>query len=524
MLSRRLSAEREVVIVERHVEIKVPVTPDVPDDDSLTRRSISESTNNENFVSRFQDDFDMVQCLGKGGFGVVFEVKNKLDDCKYAIKRIVLPNRQESRDRVMREVKTLAHCEHQNIVRYFQAWVETPPPGWQEKEDKIWMDREALSHSIDIDSPSEVSRPVIPIPTSASGQVLNEVINQNKKGLDMWISNLNTNECINFDDFNRKTSFNVTNDNTDSFIQFAEPTTDSKLSDSVFKANNISSSTAKSIDDSLGVAEIDDSNDSFQIEFKEPTLSNGYNSHSTTTTDNRDDSFRIEFKHPSLSGRKQRTYSVNEECLNSMFKDVAGSFRAKSTVADSLESANNSNKVVPFRKTHRRPMSLDLSSRRNVQFLHPNRVYLYIQMQLCKKQSLKDWLQSNSSDMRQHQIVPIFRQIVEGVEYCHLKGLIHRDLKVSDERSHNETFQQIHFSNFRAPSRATSSSRWMVRSRLAISAWSPTCPTYQTRRAVTSTTDFASVSSTPNRLAHICTCHRSRSTVASTATKWTSIR
>lgn len=417
MISRRLSTEREVVIVERHVEIKVPVTPDVPDDEHVTRRSISESTNNDNFVSRFQDDFDMVQCLGKGGFGVVFEVKNKLDDCKYAIKRIVLPNRQESRDRVMREVKTLAHCEHQNIVRYFQAWVETPPPGWQEKEDKIWMDREALSHSIDIDSPTEFSRP-IPTPN----KVFSEVINQKNKGLDSWISNLNTNECINFDDFNRKTSFNVTNDNTDSFIQFRD-ITNSKLSDSVFRNGN--KSKTKSIDDSLGVAELDDSNDSFQIEFKEPTFSNGYKNKPTTNND----SFSIEFKHPSISGRKQRTFSVNEECLNGLFKEAGGTFN--SNAIDSAESTTNNSKSVPFRKTHRRPMSLDLSSRRSVQFLHPNRVYLYIQMQLCKKQSLKDWLRMNSLEMRQQQIVPIFKQIVEGVEYCHLKGLIHRDLKVS---------------------------------------------------------------------------------------------
>lgn len=81
--------------------------------------SISHSS--EKFCSRFQSDFDMMRCLGRGGFGVVFEAKNKLDDCRYAIKRITLPNKEESRARVMREVKTLANCEHQNIVRYFQV-------------------------------------------------------------------------------------------------------------------------------------------------------------------------------------------------------------------------------------------------------------------------------------------------------------------------------------------------------------------------------------------------------------------
>ena len=48
------------------------------------------------FISRFLTDFDPIHCLGKGGFGVVFEARNKIDDCNYAIKRIPLPNRYEA--------------------------------------------------------------------------------------------------------------------------------------------------------------------------------------------------------------------------------------------------------------------------------------------------------------------------------------------------------------------------------------------------------------------------------------------
>lgn len=220
--------------MERHVEIKVPATPEPVDNNYLLpaieyqpKQSLSESNGSDSldsFHSRFQTDFNMLECLGKGGFGVVFEAKNIIDDCNYAIKRIVLPKNKQSRERVMREVKTLANCEHQNIVRYFQAWVESPPPGWQEKEDHVWMDRYDLSsHLIDIDSPTteEPSHSFHPNKSSQplSKQVRSQAYNKNK--LDFLIAGLQTNECVNFDDDVRKTNFGNNDDgegSDDSFI------------------------------------------------------------------------------------------------------------------------------------------------------------------------------------------------------------------------------------------------------------------------------------------------------------------
>lgn len=56
-------------------------------------------------------------------------------------------------------------------------------------------------------------------------------------------------------------------------------------------------------------------------------------------------------------------------------------------------------------------------------------MYLYIQMQLCRKESLKDWLFENK-ERDINIILDMFSQIVCAVEYVHLRGLIHRDLKV----------------------------------------------------------------------------------------------
>lgn len=74
-------------------------------------------------------DYEPVSCLGAGGFGVVFESKNKLDEVHYAVKRVRLPVSEKAKKKVLREVKCLAKLDHKNIVRYFTTWLEYPPSG-----------------------------------------------------------------------------------------------------------------------------------------------------------------------------------------------------------------------------------------------------------------------------------------------------------------------------------------------------------------------------------------------------------
>jgi translation initiation factor 2-alpha kinase 3 len=108
------------------------------------------------FNSQYLREFEPIQCLGRGGFGVVFEARKKIDDRNYAVKRIALPSSEKSRDRVMREVKALAKLDHKNIVRYFNAWIENPPMGWLEKSDPLWNAFGALgSPSPTCDYPSD---------------------------------------------------------------------------------------------------------------------------------------------------------------------------------------------------------------------------------------------------------------------------------------------------------------------------------------------------------------------------------
>ncbi|VDD91180.1 unnamed protein product [Enterobius vermicularis] len=71
-----------------------------------------------------------LKCLGRGGYGVVFHCKHKLDDHNYAIKRITVTACSFSL-----EISSL-FLDHPNIIRYFHTWIEKPPVGWQQSKDK----------------------------------------------------------------------------------------------------------------------------------------------------------------------------------------------------------------------------------------------------------------------------------------------------------------------------------------------------------------------------------------------------
>uniref|UniRef100_A0ABM5F0X9 Eukaryotic translation initiation factor 2-alpha kinase 1 n=1 Tax=Pogona vitticeps TaxID=103695 RepID=A0ABM5F0X9_9SAUR len=89
-------------------------------------------------TSRYINEFDEVSRLGKGGYGTVYKVRNKLDGQFYAIKKILI-KKATKRDcmKVLREVKVLAGLQHPNIVGYHTAWMEHVQPACPKGEKNL---------------------------------------------------------------------------------------------------------------------------------------------------------------------------------------------------------------------------------------------------------------------------------------------------------------------------------------------------------------------------------------------------
>ncbi|OIR57272.1 MAG: PEK/GCN2 protein kinase [Amphiamblys sp. WSBS2006] len=83
---------------------------------------------NEN-TSRLTTDNEVLGVLGRGGFGKVFKARNKLDGMVYAIKQVPLHTKRNKQiPNILKEVVALSQFNHENIVRYHQAWIEEGEP------------------------------------------------------------------------------------------------------------------------------------------------------------------------------------------------------------------------------------------------------------------------------------------------------------------------------------------------------------------------------------------------------------
>ena len=99
--------------------------------------------------SRLKSEFSWLSPLGKGGFGEVFKVKNSLDSQVYAIKRIKLDQKNKQLTRKLRkEVELLSRLNHENVVRYYNSWIEACPADEEDESTALDSDCEESALSV----------------------------------------------------------------------------------------------------------------------------------------------------------------------------------------------------------------------------------------------------------------------------------------------------------------------------------------------------------------------------------------
>uniref|UniRef100_A0A8C3WE73 Eukaryotic translation initiation factor 2-alpha kinase 1 n=1 Tax=Catagonus wagneri TaxID=51154 RepID=A0A8C3WE73_9CETA len=121
--SLRLHHNRAITHLMRSARERVRQGP--CEDKSYTRKIRSREVAFEAQTSRYLNEFEELAVLGKGGYGRVYKVRNKLDGQYYAIKKILIKGATKTDCmKVLREVKVLAGLQHPNIVGYHTAWIE----------------------------------------------------------------------------------------------------------------------------------------------------------------------------------------------------------------------------------------------------------------------------------------------------------------------------------------------------------------------------------------------------------------
>ncbi|KAK9883947.1 hypothetical protein WA026_004886 [Henosepilachna vigintioctopunctata] len=78
------------------------------------------------YQSRIENEFEFIESIGEGAYGTVKKYKNKLDGRFYALKKIKLNHKKRKLNREIKsEVKLLSRLNHENVVRYYNSWIET---------------------------------------------------------------------------------------------------------------------------------------------------------------------------------------------------------------------------------------------------------------------------------------------------------------------------------------------------------------------------------------------------------------
>ncbi|XP_064630164.1 eukaryotic translation initiation factor 2-alpha kinase 3-like [Lineus longissimus] len=417
----------------------------------LTRKAQSspDLSHSVEFSSRYHNDFEHLKCLGKGGFGVVFEARNKIDECSYAVKRICVKNSEEAKEKVMREARALAKLDHVGIVRYYQVWIETPPSGWQEQRDCDLVSCGEVLSTTAAGSPTSIT--AFTTRNTERLSPVREVHENNRKNKQLSPSQLNP---LRLDD---SLADSFTNSDINQSLGFS-PHFRKDLEKDESGSFSLGVGTPARLEplfpdeDSGGVVfKNSDSEDNSGVK-KVPFETYRDSSVSDISFENTNSSFNIVFED---SGCADKSGNANDDILMPEDLSISGTSSLNDVVVQGYRSptdwSSSVSKNTPLLGKSKSDACILKSTPENIPGLKQSKIaegstlgnvcsvneklpkiYLYIQMQLCRCDTLKEWLNANTLRRNTIELLDFFHQIVNAVDYVHDSGLMHRDLKPSN--------------------------------------------------------------------------------------------
>ena len=326
---------------------------------------------------------------------------------------------------MLREVKALAKLDHSGIVRFYHAWLESPPPGWQEAIDKqLWSEEsECESMTTPFNSVSQVtghvtseSQMAVNIPETPTfdmenpfGGKPNSTYESSRKG--------------------GSAEFSVNNMlRSEASIDYSS------------EFDLLPSHLTDDWDKSLGVRfDLENSEDSGSCSKDNVPFTNSNNNHMNLFQRNNnytnDDSISIVFEDSGCSAKQQGSEDSTDDGIVFQEETASDSRTDKDSKCEvrisSTDHSEISSVIHSVQVTDKTSAKQSVSKDSNQSGAPTQKLYIYIQMQLCKRETLKDWLNANNMTRDRNVVLDIFSQIVCAVEYVHDCGLMHRDLKVN---------------------------------------------------------------------------------------------
>ncbi|CAF0800863.1 unnamed protein product [Adineta steineri] len=351
------------------------------------------------FQSRYTLEYEHVRFLGRGGFGVVFEAINKLDERRVAIKRVSL-KKASGKERALKEIRYLAVLNHPNLIQYYYAWNESPPIGWQEEEDKTLLVRNSTNNRDSIST----------FPTSAASGNDSESINQGRSPRQSCVSAVYAMKP------SATTSppplFEITFDRSSNPLRIDEDFSANSINNNNNDKSEISSTTSSS---SLTTSSSDEKTNHLDA-------NNNNKSKKTIRLSVTKSSFSSSSPFFDHSSDSSLLLSHDEHLPN---KDNTESDDGIVFLHDAKRSPSSSS-LIPIQTTK----SLTEKPKIIMNEKDTPITFFYFVMELCQPESLRDRLIQR--DINRFQAWSIFDQIIKGIEYIHSQKLIHRDLKPSN--------------------------------------------------------------------------------------------